>query len=84
MKNYFSFIFFEKFIWCLAKSFLKGLCKFNERDEIKVDFESCETSCPGIFAAGDVNNGRWKQIIIAAGEGARAALSVHKYLQSIK
>jgi len=51
--------------------------------EIKVDFESCETSCPGIFAAGDVNNGKWKQIIIAAGEGARAALSVHKYLQNL-
>jgi len=67
-----------------ATGFLKGLCKFNKRDELKVDFESCETSCSGIFAAGDVNNGRWKQIIIAAGEGARAALSAHKYLQGIK
>ena len=66
-----------------ATGFLKGLCKFNKRDEIKVDFESCETSCPGIFAAGDVNNGKWKQIIIAAGEGARAALSAHKYLQNL-
>jgi len=64
-----------------ATGFLKGLCKFNKRDELEVDFESCATSCPGLFAAGDVNNGRWKQIIIAAGEGARAALSVHKYLQ---
>jgi thioredoxin-disulfide reductase len=64
-----------------ATGFLKGLCKFNKRDEIKVDFETCATSCPGIFAAGDANNGRWKQIIIAAGEGARAALSAHKYLQ---
>ena len=67
-----------------ATGFLKGLCKFNKRDEVKVDFESCETSCPGIFAAGDVNNGKWKQIIIAAGEGSRAALSVHKYLQEMK
>jgi len=66
-----------------ATGFLKGVCEFNKRDEIKVDFESCETSCPGIFAAGDVNNGKWKQIIIAAGEGARAALSVHKYLQNL-
>jgi len=63
-----------------ATGFLKGLCKFNKDDEIKVDFESCETSCPGIFAAGDVNDGKWKQIIIAAGEGSRAALSAHKYL----
>jgi len=67
-----------------ATGFLKGLCKFNKADEVKVDFESCETSCPGIFAAGDVNNGKWKQIIIAAGEGSRAALSVHRYLQEMK
>ena len=67
-----------------ATGFLKRLCKFNKRDEVKVDFESCETSCLGIFAAGDVNDGKWKQIIIAAGEGSRAALSVHKYLQEMK
>jgi len=67
-----------------ATGFLKGICKFNKRDEIKVDFESCATSCPGIFAAGDVNNGKWKQIVIAAGEGARAALSAHKYIQQIE
>ncbi len=67
-----------------ATGFLKGLCEFNERDEIKVDFESCGTSTPGLFAAGDINNGKWKQIIIAAGEGARAALAAYKYLQEIK
>jgi len=65
-----------------ATGFLKGLCEFNEKDEIKVDFESCGTSTPGLFAAGDVNNGKWKQIIIAAGEGARAALAAYEYLQS--
>jgi len=64
-----------------ATGFLKGLCEFNEKDEIKVDFESCGTSTPGLFAAGDVNNGKWKQIIIAAGEGARAALAAYEYLQ---
>lgn len=74
-----------------ATGFLKGVVdphtkfgvgvKFNKNDEIKVDLETCSTSCPGIFAAGDVNNGKWKQIVIAAGEGSRAALAVYEYLQ---
>jgi len=63
-----------------ATGFLKGLCEFNENDEIKVDFETCTASCPGIFAAGDVNDGKWKQIIIAAAEGCRAALAAYEYL----
>ena len=39
-----------------------------------------ETSVAGIFAAGDVTNVLEKQIIVAAGEGAKAALSAFKYL----
>jgi len=65
-----------------ATGFLKGLCKFNAADEIKVNFETCGTSISGIFAAGDVNNGRYKQIIIATGEGAKAALAVYDYLKN--
>jgi alkyl hydroperoxide reductase subunit AhpF len=38
------------------------------------------TGVPGVFAAGDVTNVRDKQVIIAAGEGAKAALRVHEYL----
>ena len=64
-----------------ATGFLKNLCEFNKEDEIKVDFETCQTSCAGLFAAGDVNNGKWKQIVIAAGEGCRAALAAYEYLQ---
>lgn len=64
-----------------ATGFLKGLCDFNKRDEVIVDFQTCATSCPGLFAAGDINDSRWKQIVIAAGEGARAALSAHDYLR---
>jgi len=64
-----------------ATGFLKDLVEFNQTDEIKVDFETCATSCSGIWAAGDVNNGEWKQIIIAASDGARAALAVYEYLQ---
>lgn len=67
-----------------ATGFLKGLCQFNKDDEIKIDFETCTTSCPGIFAAGDVNDGKWKQIIIAAAEGCRAVLAAHNYLRHDK
>lgn len=63
-----------------ATSFAKGLVDFNERDEIKVDFETFQTKTPGLFAAGDVNVGKYKQIVTAAGEGAKAALSAYDYL----
>ncbi len=63
-----------------ATSFVKDLVDFNERDEIKVDFETCQTKTPGLFAAGDVNVGIYKQIITAAGEGAKAALAAYQYL----
>lgn len=64
-----------------ATGYLKGLVEFNDSDEVKVDFDTCQTSTPGVFAAGDVNDGRWKQIVIAAGEGCRAALAAYEYLQ---
>ncbi len=58
--------------------FAKELEK-NERGEIKVNCYN-ETNIPGIFAAGDVTDVPEKQIIIAAGEGAKAALSAFRYL----
>jgi len=51
----------------------------NTLSEIKVNAR-CETNVPGIFAAGDVTDVPEKQIIIAAGEGAKAALSAFSYL----
>ncbi|MEM2167936.1 MAG: thioredoxin-disulfide reductase, partial [Candidatus Bathyarchaeia archaeon] len=45
---------------------------------------ACETSYPGVFAAGDVTNVPEKQIIIAAGEGCKAALSAFRYLSRRK
>jgi thioredoxin reductase len=39
------------------------------------------TSCPGIFAAGDVTDQLGKQVIIAAGDGARAGVAAAKWLQ---
>jgi len=64
-----------------ATSYVKGLVKFNERDEIEVDFETCQTKTLGLFAAGDLNVGMFKQIITAAGEGAKAALAAHNYIK---
>ncbi len=63
-----------------ATSFVKGLVDFNERDEIKVEFETYQTKTPGLFAVGDVNVGQYKQIITASGEGAKAALAAYNYL----
>jgi alkyl hydroperoxide reductase subunit F len=51
----------------------------NELGEIKVNCHN-ETSVPAIFAAGDVTDVPEKQIIIAAGEGAKASLSAFHYL----
>lgn len=55
----------------------------NERKEIKVNLRN-ETNIPGIFAAGDVTDVPEKQIIIAAGEGSKAALSAFRYLAKNK
>ena len=62
--------------------FARDLVEFNERGEIIVDSQSNMTTVPGIFSAGDVTNNLHKQIVIAAGEGAKAALSVYEYLRS--
>ncbi|MCX7916826.1 MAG: FAD-dependent oxidoreductase [bacterium] len=54
----------------------------NENREIIVDCKN-NTSFPGIFAAGDVTNVFAKQIIVACGEGAKAAIAVFEYLKYI-
>jgi alkyl hydroperoxide reductase subunit F len=59
--------------------FVKDLVELNQAQEIIVNC-NCETSVKGIFAAGDVTTVPEKQIIVAAGEGAKAALSAYKYL----
>jgi NADH-dependent peroxiredoxin subunit F len=59
--------------------YAKDILAMNEMNEILVDCY-CKTSVPGIFAAGDVTSVPEKQIIIAAGEGAKAALSASNYL----
>jgi alkyl hydroperoxide reductase subunit F len=58
---------------------LKGTLELSPRGEIEVDARG-HTSMPGVFAAGDATTVPFKQIIIAAGEGAKAALSAFDYL----
>ncbi len=55
----------------------------NQLKEIKVNSRN-ETDIPGVFAAGDVTDVAEKQIIIAAGEGSKAALSAFRYLMQKK
>ncbi|HDJ30154.1 MAG TPA: thioredoxin-disulfide reductase [Candidatus Acetothermia bacterium] len=59
--------------------FLTGFVEINKRGEVVVD-EEMRTSVPGVFAAGDVINRTDKQVVIAAGQGAKAALSAYRYL----
>ena len=52
----------------------KDIVNINQKGEIEID-SHCRTNVPGIYAAGDVSIVPYKQIIIAMGEGAKAALS---------
>lgn len=65
--------------WIPNTDFLEGLVEMNADKEVVIDI-NCHTSAPGIFAAGDVTNVKSKQVIIAAGEGAKAALEAYQYL----
>ena len=58
---------------------VKDLAKLDEQGRMVVD-SNCRTSVPGLFAAGDVTNNYTEQVLIAVGEGAKAALSAYEYL----
>ena len=58
---------------------LKGTLELTPRGEIVID-ERGQTSLPGVYAAGDASTVPYKQIIIAMGTGATAALSAFDYL----
>jgi len=58
---------------------LKGTLELSRHGEIVVD-ERGQTSVPGVFAAGDATTVPFKQIIIAAGDGAKAALGAFDHL----
>ncbi len=61
---------------------IKGLVALNKWGEVSVT-PACETTVPGLYAAGDVTDVPEKQIVVAAGEGAKAALQANRYLQRL-
>lgn len=65
--------------YTIDSSLFSDLVKINEKKQIITDL-SQNTSVPGIFAAGDLTEAPYKQIVIAAGEGAKAALSAYDYI----
>lgn len=62
-----------------ATEWLKDTVELNDQGEIVIDVYG-KTSVPGIFAAGDATNVPFKQIVVALGAGATAALSAFDYL----
>ncbi len=61
---------------------LKGTVALSPRGEIEVDARG-QTSVPGVFAAGDATTVPYKQIVIAMGEGSKAALSAFDHLMRL-
>ncbi len=63
--------------------FVKDLVERDKLNQIVIN-ELCETKTPGIFAAGDVTSVPFKQIVISAGDGAKAALQCYNYVKNLK
>jgi thioredoxin reductase (NADPH) len=62
-------------------SFLNGALETDAAGYLEVKEPSSETNVPGIFAAGDVMDPRYRQAITAAGTGCRAAMDAERFLQ---
>ncbi len=67
-----------------ATNFLGDLVELNDKKEIIFSPETLETKTAGLFSAGDCNVGRYKQIVMASGQGALAALSAYNYIKKQK
>ncbi|MCK4880516.1 MAG: FAD-dependent oxidoreductase, partial [Bacteroidales bacterium] len=60
---------------------LKGIIKLNERNEILVDGDM-KTSLPGVFAAGDCIQKKYRQVTTAVADGTIASLSAAEFLRN--
>ena len=67
--------------FCRWPEFLGSLVDLDEKGQIKIDPGTNRTKTEGLFAAGDVTDAKYKQVVIAAGQGAAAALSADAYLR---
>ena len=65
--------------WLPNTDMVENLVELNWKKEIIVDING-HTSIPGIYAAGDVTSVKSKQIVIASGDGAKAALEAFEYI----
>lgn len=59
--------------------FLRGTIDLDQRGYIKTN-QNLETSMPGVWAAGDVQDPVYRQVVTSAGQGCAAAMQVEKYL----
>lgn len=69
--------------WVPSTEYLKDFIELTPMGEIKID-ANCATNITGVFAAGDVTTTKYKQAVIAAGEGAKAALACWDYFSTLK
>ena len=74
---------FKEIGFVVDVSSVKHLIKVNKMNEIIID-DRLKTSVPGIFACGDVTTVPYKQTVISAGEGAKAALECYRWLSGQK
>ena len=64
-----------------ATEFLGDLVELTDKREIQFDAKTLETKTKGLFSAGDCNVSKYKQIVMASGQGAVAALSAYEYIK---
>jgi alkyl hydroperoxide reductase subunit F len=65
-----------------ASALVAHLADLNDMGEVKYDAKTHQTRTPGLFAAGDVSEEKYKQFIVACGEGAKAAMAIGQYFRS--
>jgi thioredoxin reductase len=68
--------------WKPQSALVAGLADLDAEGFVMID-DRCRTSRPGLFAAGDVTNAFGEQVLIATGEGVKAALAAYDYLLSL-
>ncbi|MDH4358992.1 MAG: NAD(P)/FAD-dependent oxidoreductase [Candidatus Berkelbacteria bacterium] len=69
--------------WIPNSETFAQIVNLNEEKEIIIDPKTNQTSQRGIFAAGDITDVPAKQIVVAAGEGAKAAIAINQFLENL-